>query len=648
MAHNVSLVGDTHPCGRERALESRLLPGTSWLGRVSDPTIALACMFAVGGMQGVVIMAGSHWEIASPGIVLVVAAVGIMAGPGIWVLRRRFRAWSRQVGLGIGTVATSVAVFGCGAQPSSMSAASFYFLVVLYAAAYFRRVVAAAHVALVGVLYAVVLALHPAPAFPAQWLQAMSVLGLVALIVSGFASYVRSSAAAMSEQAFRDRLTGLANRALFLDRLDHALERGERALTPVAVLFLDLDDFKVVNDSFGHPVGDQLLISAAQRLASVTRASDTLARFGGDEFAVLIEGGAMPRTAEDLAERILGAFEVPFDVGAEVLHVGVSIGVAVRQPGGGSATYLLRDADLAMYEAKRNGKGRYECVRAGMQDEAVAYLTLIADLGRALQERQFEVFYQPIVATGTGQPVGVEALVRWQHPQRGLVTPDQFIGAAESTGLIVPLGAWVLREACVQAQAWRRTAGMTDETFYVSVNVSPRQLTDPGFLDVVRRALHESGLPSAALVLEITESTLMSDFSIGLARLHELKKLGLRLALDDYGTGYSSMSRLRRLPVDIVKIDKSFVDDVGDAGEGTAIVRSIIDVTEALRMVCIAEGVETPAQYRVLEQLGCGAIQGYLFARPTPAADTRRTLRRLAANTTSHPRVPPRGPRDDR
>ncbi len=599
---------------------------------MSEPTVALGWMFAVGGAQSLVIRARGHWAVASPGLVLAVAATGTVAAPSIWLLRRHLDERSRQLMLGLGTVATTVAVFGCGALPSSMSAAYFYFLVVLYASAYFRPVAAAGHVALVGVLYAAALAAHPTPASATQWMQAMSVLTMVALIVGGFASYVRSSATALADQAFHDPLTGLPNRALFLDRLDHALISSDRSGAPVAVLLMDLDDFKSVNDGLGHPAGDQLLVAVGRRLAAVIRASDTVARFGGDEFAVMVDTGPMPRTAQESAARIISAFGAPFEIGTDELRVTVSIGVAVRYTGGDGSTDLLRDADLAMYEAKRHGKGRYENAHAWMQGDALAHLNLVADLRRGIEQKQFEVFYQPIVATSTGQPVGVEALVRWRHPQRGLIAPDQFIAAAESTGLIVPLGAWVLRQACRQAQAWRSTTGMADESFYVSVNVSPRQLAEPGLVQEVRRALLESGLPSSALVLEITESTLIADFGTGLAVLRILKALRLRLALDDYGTGYSSMNRLRRLPVDIVKIDKSFVDDLQDDGEGAALVRSILDVTKALGMTCIAEGVETPAAHRILGQLGCDAVQGYLFARPAPAAGTGRTLRRLVAN----------------
>lgn len=624
-----SRAAEIGPAGRKRSRDAPPLSGTTWLRSSSDPNVALASMYATGGTVGLMITAGPHWEIARPGVVLGVAVFGWVAAPTILLLRRRLAARSRHLLLAAGTVAASVAVSACGALPSSMSAAALYFLVALYAAAYFRPA-AAAHVGLVGLLYAVALALHPAPTFPVQWLQMMSLIVAMALIVSSFASYARNSAASLADQAFRDPLTGLPNRAAFLNRLAQALARSDPAGSTVAVLFIDLDDFKEINDSFGHPVGDQLLISAARRLTSVTRTADMLARSGGDEFAVLIDRGAMPRIADDVAERIVAAFEVPFDVGAVRTRVGVSIGIADHNADGRGATDLMRDADLAMYRAKRRGKGRYERAQPGMQERALAHLRLVSDLQRAVENQQFEVFYQPIVAAGSGHPAGVEALVRWQHPQRGLVAPDQFISVAESSGLIVPLGMSVLTEACRQAQAWRRGPGMVDENLYVSVNLSPRQLAEAGLVDAVRDALRGSGLPSAALVLEITESTLMPDFDAGLARLQELKALGLRLALDDYGTGFSSLSRLRRLPVDILKIDKSFVDDM--ASHGTALVRSVIDVAHAMGMTCIAEGVETTSQAVALEHLGCDALQGYLFARPAPPIDTARALRRMTAD----------------
>ena len=429
----------------------------------------------------------------------------------------------------------------------------------------------------------------------------------------------KAAESAFEHQAFHDTLTGLANKALFVDRVDHALQRAERDAAPIGVLFLDLDDFKTVNDGLGHATGDQLLALVAQRLASATRIGDTVARFGGDEFALLLESGEMPQTAVEMAARIADVLQEPFQLGDTEVSVRASVGAAIGFSLVDTSDNLLRDADLAMYLAKHNGKGRFEMFRPGMQDDALKRLAIITDLRHALVNDEFEVFYQPIVGVENGAPAGAEALVRWHHPVRGLIFPDEFVGIADSTGLIVGLGDWVLNEACRQAQAWR-LAGIVDDDFYISVNLSARQLAETTLVDDVARALDESGLPAGRLVLEITEGALMLDFDAGLARLRALKDLGLRLALDDYGTGYSFLNRLRNLPVDIVKIDKSFIDRLTLSGEGSALVRSVIDVTSALGLTSIAEGVEHQSQRAALDALGCDCIQGYLFAKPMPSA----------------------------
>ena len=438
---------------------------------------------------------------------------------------------------------------------------------------------------------------------------------------------------ALEYQAFHDTLTGLVNRALFLDRVNYVLH--QRHAAPVAAVFLDLDDFKTVNDSLGHPVGDQLLIAVAQRLASIARVGDTVARFGGDEFALLLESGPMPQTAEDIARRIEVVLRSPVLLGDIEVTVRASIGIAIGRPLDDTSATLLRDADLAMYQAKRNGKDRFEIFRPEMQDEALKRLAITTDLRHALDNGELEVFYQPIVNAHDTTPVGAEALVRWHHPRRGLVNPIDFVDVAESTGLIVPLGDWVLNQACRQARAWRQ-AGVVDDAFYISVNLSARQLAEPSLVENVARALRDSGLPPDALVLEITESTLMLNFDAGFDRLQALKALGLRLALDDYGTGYSSLNRLRTLPVDIVKIDKSFIDQLTSNREGTALVQSVIDVTRALGLSTIAEGVERQDQCAQLDEMKCNHIQGYLFAKPMPPADAARLLQRLGTH-----RAPP-------
>ena len=601
---------------------------------MADSSESLAVMFAVSGLQALVILALPHWPLAHPALVLVIALAALGSAVVIHLARRRLAVRGQQQLLDLGTAAASLAVFGCGPSPVSMSAALFYFWVVAYAAAFYPPAVAARHVALVGVLYAAALAVDSKPAFAGQWIQAMTALSVTALFVGGYASKTRRVAAALQFETFHDGLTRLPNRALFLDRLDHALSQTHRQPRPVAVLLLDLDDFKTVNDSLGHGAGDELLAAVAKRLADVTRAADTLARLGGDEFGVLLESGTMPQAAEKAAARIIESLDPPFPLRAAEVTVGASIGIAVRQAGALTSESLLRDADLAMYLAKRNGKNRYERVRPGMQDEALKHLTLITDMRESLDRGDFRVFYQPIVAVPAGTPRGVEALVRWQHPRFGLLSPAEFVSMAESTGLILPLGKWVLTEACRRASAWRQ-AGSVDDDFYVSVNLSPRQLADPALVADVAQALGDSALPPNALVLEITEGTLMLEFDAGLACLKNLKKLGIRLALDDYGTGYSSLNRLGRIPVDIVKIDKTFIDSVASSSQARALVQSILDVTHAMGMISIAEGVERKDQARALAQLGCDSVQGYFFGKPAPAADTLVTLRRLQSASTA-------------
>jgi diguanylate cyclase (GGDEF)-like protein/PAS domain S-box-containing protein len=454
----------------------------------------------------------------------------------------------------------------------------------------------------------------------------------------------RSLERELNRQAFQDSLTGLANRALFLDRATHALDRANRETGPVAVLFLDIDDFKMVNDSLGHPAGDELLVIVAERLKASTRPGDTIARFGGDEFAVLLESGQMPEAAHAVARRVVEALKAPIRIGTDDISVRVSIGIALGQPPDDGPDELLRNADLAMYMAKHNGKGRFEMFRPAMHEEAVHRLETAADLRRGIENGQLEVFYQPIVNVRTSTALGAEALVRWHHPSRGLVSPIEFIPIAESTGLIVPLGKWVLAEACRQAQSWRRS-GLTDDAFYISINLSARQLQDPALIDDVTAALQDSGLPAGSVVLEVTESAVMQDLDIAVTRLQALKDLGLRLAVDDFGTGYSSLSYLRNLPVDLVKIDKSFVDRITLDPEGAAMVRGVIDMSSALGLTSIAEGVEQDDQLALLDQLGCENVQGYLFAKPMPSeqfADALTKLRADAGALPQHAAVPSR------
>jgi diguanylate cyclase (GGDEF)-like protein len=386
---------------------------------------------------------------------------------------------------------------------------------------------------------------------------------------------------------------------------------------------LDLDGFKRVNDSLGHPAGDALLRGVAERLLNATRGSDTVARLGGDEFAILLEHTRSRHDVTVVADRILHAVRAPFALGAAEAVVGTSIGIAYGArgaPGGDDVEArvdaVLRDADLAMYRAKGAGKGRHVFFEPSMHAEAVTRLETEADLRAALARGEFRLAYQPIVALDTGAPVGVEALARWDHPLRGVVAPADFIPVAEETGLIVALGRWVLDEACRQLAAWSAAGGGAGAGLAMTVNVSARQLYDPGFVDDVRAALSAAGVDASRLVLELTESVMLDRPDLALERFAALKRLGVTLAIDDFGTGYSALSYLQRFPIDVLKIDKSFVDGLGRGGPQGSLARTIVALGRALSMRTVAEGVEEPVQRAALREVGCALGQGFLFARP--------------------------------
>ncbi|WNV75584.1 EAL domain-containing protein [Geodermatophilus sp. DSM 44513] len=420
----------------------------------------------------------------------------------------------------------------------------------------------------------------------------------------------------LAHHALHDGLTGLANRRLLADRLDQALTRARRRGTAVAVLFVDLDRFKTVNDSAGHTVGDALLRTAAQRLSAQLRAADCAARFGGDEFVVVCEDIGGDRELLVVAERLRDAMAAPFHVGSEQFTLGACIGIAVSARGQDSAEALLRDADLAMYEAKDRGRGSIVVFDGALRAALERRQRTEADLRAGITRDEMRLLYQPVVDTASGCLVGVEALVRWQHPTRGLLGPDAFIAVAEDTGLVVPLGEWVLQEACRQLAAWRR-AGL-DLT--VAVNVSARQLADPQFPDLVAAVVTTSGVDPAAVCLELTETALLDATGATVATLRRLHAFGVRLALDDFGTGFSSLTFLKRFPIDVVKIDRSFVCDLVDDTSDAAIVAAVVTLGRSLGLQTVAEGVEHADQLTALRQLGCQLAQGYLFSAPTTAA----------------------------
>jgi diguanylate cyclase (GGDEF)-like protein/PAS domain S-box-containing protein len=443
----------------------------------------------------------------------------------------------------------------------------------------------------------------------------------------------------LSHQAFHDAVTGLANRALFKDRVEHALERQTRASVPVSVLFMDLDDFKTINDSLGHAAGDRLLGEVGDRLKSSLRQADTAARLGGDEFAILLEDGGDGVDAAEVAVRILAALEGPFHLEGKEVFVRASIGIAsadTSSVGPEGAEELLRNADVAMYMAKEAGKGRYQVFEPAMHDTALRRLELKADLQRAVDNDEFVLHYQPVIELETGRIEGLEALVRWEHPSRGTVAPLDFIPLAEETGLIVPIGRWVLREACLQARRLQERFPQTP-ALHMAVNLSARQLQRPEIVSEIAEILMETGLLPESLVVEITESVMMQDMDLSIQRLAELKELGVKLAVDDFGTGYSSLNYIRRFPVDILKVDKSFVDGVNEGGEESALTAAIIELAGILRLRPVAEGIERADQLEKLLDLRCDLGQGFYFAKPLPleGVDELLTARQTLAGRES-------------
>ena len=424
-------------------------------------------------------------------------------------------------------------------------------------------------------------------------------------------------------QAFHDPLTGLANRALFRDRVDHALKLAKRQRHAITVLFLDLDDFKKINDSFGHGEGDKLLVLAAERFRSCARAADTVARLGGDEFAILIEDSTGPEEQQLLIERLTSSMAQPFMLSGTEVFVTASVGIAAASAGE-SVSEVLRNADTAMYAAKRAGKGRFEAYASQMSSDVRHRLELERALRRALEKGELVLHYQPIISLRTGVLTGVEALVRWEHPQFGHLLPGHFIPLAEETGLITRVGSWVLHEACRQVGRWRREHPSLKLT--VAVNISGRELHEHNIVEDVRTALEETRIDPDALVLEITESVLMQETSTVLERLRQLKALGVQLAIDDFGTGYSSLSYLQRFPIDILKIAKPFIEELGAGPDKAALARAIIGLGETLKLRTIAEGIETPAQVGALLELGCNMGQGYHFSTALSATQLEHAL----------------------
>jgi diguanylate cyclase (GGDEF)-like protein len=472
-------------------------------------------------------------------------------------------------------------------------------------------------------------------------LPAMAETGKVALVsgVLGLAAFLAlrilpmrvltRALARAAHLAHYDTLTGLPNRTLFQERLRQALALGSRERHTVAVLCLDLDHFKDVNDTLGHAAGDTLLVQVAERLTSNLRETDCVARLGGDEFAIVQLSARQPQDVEALAKRLVAHLAEPFDLGGHRATIGTSIGISLHTVPHNDPGRLLREADLALYQSKGEGRGSFSFFEPRMNERLLERKRLEEDLRDAIGEGQFLLHYQPLVefdaSDAATRLVGAEALIRWQHPSRGDVRPDQFIPVAETTGLIVPIGAWVLREACQEAARW-------PEHLSVAVNVSPVQLRQGQLVETVKAALRDSGLPPSRLEIEVTEGVLLADTETVLVTLKRLRDLGVRISMDDFGTGYSSLGYLRRFRFDKIKIDASFVRNIGADTEANAIVRAVLGMGHALGVKVNAEGVETARQLALLQLEGCDEVQGYLFGRPMPAEEFELAMARNAAS----------------
>jgi diguanylate cyclase (GGDEF)-like protein len=420
----------------------------------------------------------------------------------------------------------------------------------------------------------------------------------------------------ITHMARHDALTDLPNRVLLRERLVHELKRVKRGEC-LAVLCLDLDQFKGVNDALGHPIGDELLKLVADRLRGSTREPDTVARLGGDEFAVIMTQMQQPSDAASLAKRIRESVIKPYQIEGHQIVTDISIGISVAPFDAVESDPLLRNADMALYDAKADGRGTYRFFEPEMNTRMKARRELEMDMRKALVGKEFELHYQPLVNLQTNEVNGFEALLRWQHPKRGMISPADFISIAEETGLIIPLGEWVLKAACYEAVSW-------PENIKVAVNLSSAQLNNRNLLAMVTAALAETGMPAHKLQLEITETVLLHNTFATLSMLHELRKLGVQIALDDFGTGYSSLSYLRSFPFDKIKIDRSFIQDLSNGAQPVAIVQAVANLAKCLNMTSTAEGVETQQQLETLQSLGCSEMQGYLFSRARPAEEIRQ------------------------
>ncbi len=610
--------------------------GRSYLAHLAASWAALA-VYHLG--EAAVLALGQWWKLPEPHPVR--EATAVVAGVagylqiawllfGVYELLRRrpvrLRV-ARQIAVVLGAVGVVTALFliepGDSAVRALVAAAAF----VTAGAAFWRKrrggiaftmtaiafIVYAAEqihyvvVALLGLRYAVYLGLFD------FLIQSMIGLGMIACLLEDEREAAELASVEIEHLAYHDALTGLPNRPLFMDRLIITLAQASRANQKVAVFFLDLDRFKDINDSLGHTLGDALLKACADRISRCVREGDTVARFGGDEFTLLIPRIDNVEDAAKIANKIIETLRIPFLIADRELFVTTSVGIAISPGDGRDPETLVRNADAAMYRAKEQGRDGYQLYAPAMNARALERLALENMLRKAISQRELEVFYQPLVDLATRQIVGLEALLRWNHPELGLLLPAHFISTAEQSGLIVPLGSWALLTACKQLRIWQKRV---DPHLIVSVNLSARQFSQPDLVATVAQVLDESGIDPQTLELEITESNAMQNAENTIHTLRELKELGVRISMDDFGTGYSSLNYLKRFPIDTLKLDQSFVRDITSDNRDAAIVSAVIQMAHSLDLDVIAEGVETEAQLDFLERQGCDRIQGFFFSAP--------------------------------
>jgi diguanylate cyclase (GGDEF)-like protein len=596
--------------------EGRPIAASVWAGRHTG-IVRLVWLHAAGLLLATLLIDPEHIEGYAGG--LIVALLGVLAHRPVF--GRRFRGSITSLAL---LLSSSILVHLSG----GVIEMHFHFFVALAIISFYQDwVVYLLAIAFVLVEHGVTGVMFPTSVYnhASAWSNPWIWAGIHAAFVAATSTANLLSWRVTEQQALHDPLTSLPNRDLFRDRVDHGLARARWRTQQIAVLFVDLDRFKPINDTWGHHVGDEVLVDVAGRLRTAVRAGDTVARLGGDEFAILLEDLDGLEEVDQVAQRLLDTMKEPMRVRGQPIPLRLSLGIALSESSDTNVDDLIRDADVAMYTAKQRGGGKYVFFEPSMRAGAARRLELEVELRLAVAKGALAVFYQPYIDLKTGGLIGAEALIRWPHETRGMISPGDFIPLAEETGLIVPLGRWILEQACHQARKWHERFP-SRAPMMLSINVSPIQLAQPDFAKEVGRILRTTGVRPESITLEVTETALVEDTDLSSRALHDLKALGVKLAIDDFGTGYSSLNYLQRMPFDVLKIDRSFVNKIDRGGDEFALCRTIVELARTLSLKTVAEGIELSAQAEVLSRLGCDVGQGFLFARPVPETELTRMI----------------------